>query len=175
LARQVQLVLAIAMGKRPRGCPRTRWSDYISDLAWSRLVVWRQQNYLRLLLTVGISSPRAAGPATLRRIKAGMKVNELKQKCSEKSAKQTLLPQTFAGCNASGFCRTRKSYVRISQLHFRLWVERVPRSRKHTSKKTPLSGSNRSLHLQSRNLWGAVRKNIIFDRFSTKIAISAQR
>jgi len=24
-------------GKRPRGRPRTRWRDYISDLAWSRL------------------------------------------------------------------------------------------------------------------------------------------
>ena len=26
-------------GKRPRGRPRKRWSDYISDLAWSRLGV----------------------------------------------------------------------------------------------------------------------------------------
>ena len=26
-------------GKGPRGRPRTRWRDYTSDLAWSRLVV----------------------------------------------------------------------------------------------------------------------------------------
>jgi len=26
-------------GKRPRGRPRTRWRDYTSDLAWSRLGV----------------------------------------------------------------------------------------------------------------------------------------
>ena len=27
------------LGKRPKVCPRTRWGDYISDLAWSRPVV----------------------------------------------------------------------------------------------------------------------------------------
>ena len=37
LARQV--LLARPTGKRPRGRPKTRWSDYISDLAWSRLGV----------------------------------------------------------------------------------------------------------------------------------------
>jgi len=35
LARQV--LLATPTGKRPRGRPRTRWSDCISDLAWPRL------------------------------------------------------------------------------------------------------------------------------------------
>ena len=37
LARQV--LLATPAGKRPRGRPRTRWRDYISDLAWSSLGV----------------------------------------------------------------------------------------------------------------------------------------
>ena len=37
LARQV--LLATLMGKRLRGRPRDRWLDYISDPAWSRLVV----------------------------------------------------------------------------------------------------------------------------------------
>jgi len=37
LARQV--LLAKPTGKRPRGRPRISWSDYITDLAWSRLVV----------------------------------------------------------------------------------------------------------------------------------------
>jgi len=35
LARQV--LLAIPTGKGPIGRPRTRWSEYISDLAWTRL------------------------------------------------------------------------------------------------------------------------------------------
>ena len=35
LARQV--LLAKPTGKRPSGCPRPRWSDCISDLAWPRL------------------------------------------------------------------------------------------------------------------------------------------
>jgi len=34
-ARQVLLVKT--MGKQPGGCPRTRWSDYIPNLAWSHL------------------------------------------------------------------------------------------------------------------------------------------
>jgi len=37
LARQV--LLAKPTGKRARGRPRTRWSDYICDLAWPRLGV----------------------------------------------------------------------------------------------------------------------------------------
>ena len=37
LARWV--LLAKPAGKRPKGRPRTRWCDYISDLAWSRLGV----------------------------------------------------------------------------------------------------------------------------------------
>jgi len=38
-------------GKRLRGCPTTWWSDYISDLAFL-VLVWSQQNYVRLLLIV---------------------------------------------------------------------------------------------------------------------------
>jgi len=37
LARQV--VLAKHTGKQPRGRPKPNWSYYMSDLAWSRLVV----------------------------------------------------------------------------------------------------------------------------------------
>ena len=34
-----RVLLATPAGKRLRGCPRTRWRDYISELAWSRLGV----------------------------------------------------------------------------------------------------------------------------------------
>jgi len=37
LARQV--LLATPTKKQPSGCPRTKWSDYISDCAWSHLGV----------------------------------------------------------------------------------------------------------------------------------------
>jgi len=32
-------MLATPVGKQPRGLPRTRWSEYITNLAWSRLSV----------------------------------------------------------------------------------------------------------------------------------------
>jgi len=48
LARQV--LLATPTGKRPRGRPKTRWPDYIPDLAWSRHGV--EPGKLRLLLIV---------------------------------------------------------------------------------------------------------------------------
>ena len=32
-----QALLAKANGRRPAGRPRTRWTDYIEDLGWSRL------------------------------------------------------------------------------------------------------------------------------------------
>jgi len=40
-----EVLLATPTGKWPRGRPRTRWNDYISDLAWSRLggasrIIW---------------------------------------------------------------------------------------------------------------------------------------
>ena len=63
LARHVQL--AISTGKRPRGRPRTRWRDYISDLTWP-VLVWSQQYYQRLLLThADISSPSRAAALRL--------------------------------------------------------------------------------------------------------------
>jgi len=52
-----QVLLAKPTEKRPRCRPKPRWSNCISDLAWSRLGVARkkQQNYLKLLLTVRYS------------------------------------------------------------------------------------------------------------------------
>jgi len=50
LARQV--LLATPTGKRPKNRPRTRWSDYISDLARSPLGVEPAELYIRLLKTV---------------------------------------------------------------------------------------------------------------------------
>jgi len=35
----MRVLLAKHTGKRPRNRPRPSWSDHISDLAWSRLVV----------------------------------------------------------------------------------------------------------------------------------------
>ena len=32
-----------ATGRRPRGTPRTRWRDYISQLAWERLGVPQEE------------------------------------------------------------------------------------------------------------------------------------
>jgi len=49
----LQVLLAKPTGKRPRGCPRSRWSGNISDLAWSRLdVELAELGNLKLLLTV---------------------------------------------------------------------------------------------------------------------------
>jgi len=60
-----------------RVSPRTRWSDYISDLACWPVLVWSQQSYLRLLLTVRYTSPpRAAAPTTLTGKSRCMKMNE---------------------------------------------------------------------------------------------------
>jgi len=48
-------VLTTPTGKRPKVCPRTRWCDYISNLA-RPVLVWSQQNYLRLPgLSMGMS------------------------------------------------------------------------------------------------------------------------
>jgi len=58
---------------RPRSWPSTRWRDYISDLACP-VVVWSQQNYLKLLKTVTyFESSHACCPATLPRWKTGVK------------------------------------------------------------------------------------------------------
>ena len=76
LARQV--LLSKPTGKRPRRAPNTRWSDCISELAWSGpVLVWIQQNDQRLLLTVRYCKfPYSCCPLTLPRGKLGMKVNQ---------------------------------------------------------------------------------------------------
>ena len=59
-----RVLLAMLTGKRPRIRPRTRWFDYISDLAWSRLgvvpaelsVIAENREVFRVLL--GLLSPR---------------------------------------------------------------------------------------------------------------------
>ena len=38
-----QILQATPTGKRPVGRPRTRWSDYITDLAWFRLGLERSE------------------------------------------------------------------------------------------------------------------------------------
>jgi len=48
---EVQVLQATPTGKQPRDRPRSRWSEYISNLAWS-VSVRRQQKYLRLLLNM---------------------------------------------------------------------------------------------------------------------------
>ena len=63
LARHVQL--AKPMGKRPRGHPRLRWSDYVSDLAWSLLGVELAELSeiafdRKVLQVLGLLSPRMA-------------------------------------------------------------------------------------------------------------------
>jgi len=47
-----QVLPATPTERRPRSWPRTRWSDYISDLAGFRHLMWSQQNYRKLLKTV---------------------------------------------------------------------------------------------------------------------------
>ena len=76
LARQV--LLAKHTGKRPRDRPRPSWSDYISDLAWSRLdvepakpseiAIGREVYQVLLGLLPSSDLPRG---------KAGMKMNEM--------------------------------------------------------------------------------------------------
>jgi len=64
-------------GMRPIGRPRTRWPDYISDLAWSRLGAERGRTTWDCCWLWGISGPpRAAPPATLPKRKAHAKTSE---------------------------------------------------------------------------------------------------
>ena len=60
LARQVQL--GTPTGKRPRGHPRPRWSDYVSDLAWSRLGCEPSKTVWNCCWPWGIPSPSRAAP-----------------------------------------------------------------------------------------------------------------
>jgi len=73
LARHV--LLAKPARKRPRGRPRTRWSDYIADLAWSRLgvepaelleiAVDREAFRVLLGLLPSLEEKRPSGPRTM--------------------------------------------------------------------------------------------------------------
>ena len=60
-------------GKLPKVRPRTRWRDYSSNLAWSRLGVERAE--LHLLNVRYFGPPRAAVLATLPKGKAGTKMS----------------------------------------------------------------------------------------------------
>jgi len=55
-----QVLLLAPTGKRPRGCPRTRWPDYISDLTWSPLRVDPGKDSWGIF-----GPPKIAAPATL--------------------------------------------------------------------------------------------------------------
>jgi len=39
----LEVFQALPTGRRPRGRPRTRWRDYISQLAWGRLGILRNE------------------------------------------------------------------------------------------------------------------------------------
>jgi len=67
---------SIPTGKRPKVCPRTRWRDYISDLAWSRLGVEPAELSEIAVDREVFRVPRAAVPATLPKGKAGTKMNK---------------------------------------------------------------------------------------------------
>jgi len=74
LARQV--LLATLTGKRSRGRPRTRWSDYISDLAWSRLGI-KPEELSEIAIDCEVSRDLGLLPlATLPRGKVGRKMNK---------------------------------------------------------------------------------------------------
>ena len=76
LARQA--LLAKSTGKRPGGLPRSGWSDYISDLAWSCLGVELAELSEIAVDLGGIPTPPwAAVPASLPRGRVGMKMNEM--------------------------------------------------------------------------------------------------
>ena len=74
-----EVLLATPTEKRFRGHPRPSLSDYISDFAFL-VLVWSQKNILKLWLAMRYSkSPLGLQPpATLRRRKAGMKMNILR-------------------------------------------------------------------------------------------------
>ena len=60
-----QLMDALPSSKRPRERPRTRWQNYVEDLAWSRLGIPRKK--LRQLQKIGMLGDRnrPATPETL--------------------------------------------------------------------------------------------------------------
>jgi len=54
-----QVLLATPTRKQQRGHPRARWKEYISDLAWSRLLVEPEKNTRDCCWPWGISRPAA--------------------------------------------------------------------------------------------------------------------
>jgi len=68
-----QVLLATPTGKRPRGRPTTRWSDYISDLSWSRFVVEPAELCENAVESI-LSPHRAADPAIVTRRKMSIKL-----------------------------------------------------------------------------------------------------
>jgi len=79
-----QVLLAPPAGKRPRGRPRTRWRDYISDLAWFRVGVEPAElSEISVDLEVFRDLPGLLPPAVLPRGKAGMKSESSSSKRSE--------------------------------------------------------------------------------------------
>jgi len=71
-----QVLLATPTGKRPIVRPRTRWSDYISDHAWSRLGVEPAELSEIAVHREASLSLLDCFPATVRRGKAGMKMKK---------------------------------------------------------------------------------------------------
>ena len=72
---------ATQLGKWPRGCPRTEWSDYISKLAWSHPLrwswCWANRTIWDCCWSWGVSSrPRAAAPTTFPREEVGRNMNK---------------------------------------------------------------------------------------------------
>ena len=91
MARQV--LLATPTGKRPRGCPRTKWSDSISDLAWVLPCCGTSRSIWHCCWPWRISrSPRAGAPHPPQR-KSGHKnkwieiIEKQQQSVSKKRAR----------------------------------------------------------------------------------------
>jgi len=85
-----QVLLATPTGNRPRGWPSTKWSGYISYLAWSR----RSVNYQRLLLTAArcFGSPLGLLPWKPPRENAG------ENNWRNEAVRKKTLTHTFLDC-----------------------------------------------------------------------------
>jgi len=72
-----QVLLAKHTGKRPRNRPSPSWSDYISDFAWSRLVVEPRELSEIAVYRMVFQVLLGLLPSDFPRGKAGMKMNEM--------------------------------------------------------------------------------------------------